>query len=171
MAFRWFLRKIGVCLAVSGACLLLHAQVQSKKDGLTVAGDVLQVVLPLKTSINEYQKDKQGWQVYTKALAATWVETQALKFSINAPRPNGGNRSFPSGHTSLVFSAPSYQILRYGGGQTAALDFALASFVGWSRMYGRYHHTRDVLAGATLAFVNQYLFLHSRSWLKRHRMY
>lgn len=122
-------------------------------------GDVLQVALPM-TALGmslTLENDYNGTVQFAKSFGATVVATQVLKFSINEKRPNGCSRSFPSGHTSAAFSGASFIQRRYGW--TYGLPaYAIASYVGWSRVYANAHYSHDVIAGALLSVGFTYLF-------------
>ena len=142
---------------------LAGATVHKKKsDWLTLTGDVAQIGLPVGAGYYSLQqKDRLGLSAFTKATALTLLEVHGLKYLIHAPRPHGGgNNSFPSGHSAAAFSGASYLWLRYGP-EYGLPATALATVVGISRIHGNYHYTRDVLAGAILASLNQY-------WVLRH---
>jgi membrane-associated phospholipid phosphatase len=95
------------------------------------------------------------------SVAATVVETYALKEIINRPRPyvthpdlhplsNESSKSFPSGHTSAAFALATSLSINYPKWYVAVPAFAWASAVGYSRLYVGVHYPSDVLAGATL---------------------
>jgi membrane-associated phospholipid phosphatase len=83
--------------------------------------------------------------------------TYGLKYTISEKRPNGGSRSFPSGHTSLSFSAAEFMRKRYGW-EYGVPAYAVASFVGYSRVESNQHHPRDVFAGAAIGILSSYIF-------------
>lgn len=85
-------------------------------------------------------------------LARTALVTEALKRSIDARRPNGDMRSFPSGHASIAFSGAEFIRHEYGWAWGAPAYLA-AGFVAWSRVETHYHYTRDVLAGAAIGVL------------------
>ena len=78
--------------------------------------------------------------------------TQGLKFGIGRERPDGGDHSFPSGHTSASFTFASVIAEFYGvkGGIPAYL---LASLVALSRIELNKHHPSDVIFGATIGIA------------------
>ena len=81
------------------------------------------------------------------------VWTGALKYSVHRPRPDGGDRlSFPSGHTSAVFSMAAVAERHYGW-KVGLPAYAAASFIGYSRIETNRHNLSDVLAGATLGVI------------------
>jgi undecaprenyl-diphosphatase len=59
--------------------------------------------------------------------------------------------SFPSGHATAAFTAAVF--LSDDGEPLAAVWFALAGAVAFSRVYVRMHHATDVLAGAALGLA------------------
>ena len=84
-----------------------------------------------------------------KALVATGLATELLKFTVRERRPNSDSTtSFPSGHTSAAFAMatvladykPAYKLPAY----------AVASAIGWSRVEVGAHRWGDVVAGALL---------------------
>lgn len=89
------------------------------------------------------------------AVARTELATYALKYTIDAPRPNGGSNSFPSGHTSVAFTGAEFIRKEYGWGWGVPA-YVAAGFVGWSRVASQNHHARDVVAGAALGILSNY---------------
>jgi membrane-associated phospholipid phosphatase len=121
---------------------------------LTIS-DVLQY-LPAAgaAAYTAYRHDTPGlWQL-GEDVVANELATEALKLAFNETslgrRPDGGNHSFPSGHTSLACSGASYAGERYGW-EYSLPGFAVASYVGFIRVNERKHYIRDVVAGCALA--------------------
>jgi phosphatidylglycerol lysyltransferase len=86
------------------------------------------------------------------ALGRTWVVTDALKYAVGETRPDGGPRSFPSGHASVAFAGAEFMRVQYGW-KWAAPAYAAATFVAWSRVEARRHYTHDVIAGALIGVL------------------
>lgn len=83
------------------------------------------------------------------------VATYALKYAIDAKRPNGGGQSFPSGHTAAAFMGAEFIRKEYGwwwGGPA----FAAATWVGYTRVESRNHYWRDVLGGAIVGILSNH---------------
>jgi membrane-associated phospholipid phosphatase len=124
------------------------------EDSDRAAGDILEVALPaigLGTAL--YKGDTEGMKEWTYSLGATMLTTSALKRAFNSTswgeRPNGGQNSFPSGHTSAACSGASFIGQRYGWTYGAAA-MVPAAFVGYSRVDEGLHHWRDVVAGCAI---------------------
>lgn len=127
-------------------------------DPIQSAGDILQFVLPgAAAGLTLGYQDEQGAWEFGESAALTLGVTYGLKYSVNERRPNGGSQSFPSGHTSISFSAAEFMRKRYGW-EYGLPAYALASFVGYSRVESRQHYAHDVIAGASIGIVSSYLF-------------
>jgi len=141
-----------VLLAALDCCVL------SAADGIQTAGDVLQFVLPATAGgLTLGYRDGQGALQLGESLGVTLGVTYALKYSIDERRPNGGSQSFPSGHTSISFSAAEFMRKRYDW-EYGVPAYAAASFVAYSRVESREHHPRDVVAGAGIGILSSYIF-------------
>lgn len=105
-------------------------------------------------------KEKHDWvdQLCLVAVAEGFnaVMTRAVKHAVGEVRPDGGPRSFPSGHTANAFLGAhvawkefkdSSPVLAYSG-------YALATFVGCSRVYNNRHWVADVVAGAGFGILS-----------------
>ena len=127
-------------------------------DSIQTAGDVLLLVLPATAAgLTLGYRDGQGALQLGESLAVTMGVTFTLKYSIDAKRPNGGDHSFPSGHTSISFSAAEFMRKRYGW-EYGVPAYAAASFVAYSRVESRQHHPEDVVAGAGIGILSSYIF-------------
>ena len=85
------------------------------------------------------------------------VTTYALKYAIDADRPNGGSQSFPSGHTAAAFMGAEFIRKEYGW-QWGVPALAAASWVGYTRVRSDNHYWRDVIAGAAIGVVSNHDF-------------
>lgn len=126
-------------------------------SNLVRAGDNLQIGIPLSAGVISLMKgDFAGTGEWAEGALWTSVATHTLKFAVNEERPNGNdNNSFPSGHTSAAFQGAAFLQMRYGW-EYGLPAYAAASFVGYSRVKGKYHYWHDVAAGAALAIGVQY---------------
>jgi membrane-associated phospholipid phosphatase len=103
------------------------------------------------------------------SIAISIVITEALKYSINRPRPGDAypneifpfkevhDRSFPSGHTSLAFSTAASLSIQYKKWYVVLPAYLWAGSVGYSRMYLGVHYFTDVMAGAAIGVGSAYL--------------
>jgi membrane-associated phospholipid phosphatase len=127
-------------------------------DSLAAAGDILQFVLPAAgAGMTLWQRDGQGALQLGESVGTTLALTYSLKYGLNERRPNGGFQSFPSGHTSISFSAAEFIRKRYGW-EYGVPAYATAAFVGYSRVEAREHYPHDVLAGAAIGIASSYIF-------------
>jgi membrane-associated phospholipid phosphatase len=104
-----------------------------------------------------------------EALINTGIVTEELKFSAQRLRPNSengtgefwdGGTSFPSGHSSAVWSVATviayeykdHPLIKYGA-------FAAATAVSLSRYSGRNHFLSDIVVGSAIGFgIGRYVF-------------
>lgn len=121
--------------------------------------DVLLVALPASALIGTLcMKDWKGLVQGIETAAVSTAATYILKYSIRERRPDGSDfHSFPSGHTSVSFASAAYIQRRYGWA-VGAPAYALATYVGWGRVYSKRHHWYDVVAGAAIGAGSAYIF-------------
>lgn len=132
-------------------------------DKLVRFGDYTQVASPIiAAGYSLYKKDTEGLSQLTLSYSTNQVLTHGMKSIIDAKRPNGGAKSFPSGHTSSSFGGATYLHYRYGF-KAAAPIYLAATIAGYSRVKGRYHYVHDVAAGALLAAFSSYIFVDKKS--------
>jgi membrane-associated phospholipid phosphatase len=136
----------------------------AQNSSVTSAGDIFQFVLPATalsaTLICKEDEQKPTWQ-FIKTYGSAIITTQALKHIVLKPRPTDGpinnNHSFPSGHTTSAFAGAAFIHRKYGWSYGIPC-YTIASFVGYSRVQGKFHDTWDVLAGATVGIASAYIF-------------
>lgn len=146
-------------LPLPGALWWLAASVSAfAGDGIELAGDVLQYVLPATAAgLTLAHKDGKGAVQFGESAALTLGATYGLKYAIHETRPNGGSHSFPSAHTSISFSAAEFVRKRYGW-EYGIPAYAAASFVAYSRVEAGQHHPQDVIAGAGIGILSSFIF-------------
>lgn len=145
-------------------CLVFSAQgqelqVTGSRKAVRTSGDVLVFVTPVAglatiLATGDWQGLKQG--VFTGA--TTLGVTYALKYLVKKERPDfSDNHSFPSMHTSVSFAGAAFIQRRYGW-KWGIPAYAVSTYVGWSRVYGKKHDWWDVAAGAAIGAGSAYLF-------------
>ncbi len=79
-----------------------------------------------------------------------------VKTIVNETRPDGGSRSFPSGHTSNVFLGAHIAYKEFKGRNPwlAYSGYAIGLLVGSSRLYNNRHWVADVVAGAGFGILS-----------------
>jgi membrane-associated phospholipid phosphatase len=149
--------RLTTALAALLACVAICTSVNAG-DNIQLAGDVLQLVLPATAGgLTLGYRDWQGSLQLAESSALTLGVTYGLKYAVDERRPNGGTQSFPSGHTSISFSAAEFLRKRYGW-EYGIPAYAAASFVAYSRVEAREHHPHDVVAGAAIGIISSYIF-------------
>jgi membrane-associated phospholipid phosphatase len=79
--------------------------------------------------------------------------THAIKYSVRRMRPDGSTRnSFPSGHTSVSFASATV-LHREFGWKVGVPAYAVASYIGLSRIEQERHYLSDIVFGAALGIV------------------
>jgi membrane-associated phospholipid phosphatase len=122
-------------------------------------GDITQL-LPLATGLGMSlgTRDWQGVKQWGFSLLSATATVHALKHTNNKYRPDGTDtKSFPSGHTQASFSGAGYIYQRYGP-RWGIPALVMASYTGFSRVYGQKHFADDVISGASIAMFYNFLF-------------
>ncbi len=89
-------------------------------------------------------------KIMAKATIYASAVTTVLKYTVREKRPARESRnSFPSGHTTTAFAFSSV-VGELHGWRWGVPAYAMAVFVGYSRINDEQHYLRDVLAGATI---------------------
>lgn len=84
----------------------------------------------------------------------------AIKYSFKVQRPDGGYKSFPSGHTLMAFTGAELMRIDYGNGIGAGA-YVFSAAVGASRLAAGRHWLSDLLAGAGIGILSA----HAGEWL------
>jgi membrane-associated phospholipid phosphatase len=136
------------------AALLLSSQASAKNDGIETAGNVVKFALPVAgVAIALYRNDDDG----ALQLGVSWVGAYGVsllfKQFVHEERPDHmGHDSFPSDSTATAFAAATSLQVRYGW-DYGLPAYALATFVGVSRVAADKHHWHDVAAGALIGWA------------------
>ena len=89
-------------------------------------------------------------------ITATLVET--MKYSVRELRPDGStNKSFPSGHTAIAFSAATILHKEYGMTRSpwySIAGYMLATATGCMRVLNNRHWASDTFAGAGIGILS-----------------
>ena len=142
---------------IAGGMLAATPAAASDKAWHTFA-DIGAVGIPaVGFGLTVFEHDRNGQIQFAETGLLTLGVTEGLKYAINERRPNGGNHSFPSGHTSLAFAGAGFIHQRYGW-QTGLPFELLAAVVGYSRVKTHDHHWYDVVAGAAVGEGSAILF-------------
>jgi membrane-associated phospholipid phosphatase len=78
--------------------------------------------------------------------------TAGIKLAARRSRPDGGEFSFPSGHTSVTFATATV-MQRHFGWKAGIPSYALATYVAASRVHVKRHFLSDVAFGAAVGIV------------------
>jgi membrane-associated phospholipid phosphatase len=116
----------------------------------------------------------------TAAFAVNTAFTYGLKYSINRKRPYeeypfldvpypDRSPSFPSGHTSIAFTAATALTLKYPKWYVAVPAYFWAGSVAFSRMNLGVHYPSDVLAGALLGAGSAFATYKINAWFWQKR--
>lgn len=84
-----------------------------------------------------------------RAQAANAILTTLMKRTIDRTRPDGSSYSYPSGHTSATFATAGV-VYKHFGKIWGIPAFALATYVGFSRLQENKHYLSDIVAGGIL---------------------
>ena len=134
----------------------------ARADHFERAGDVGSILLPAGASVGALVvKDHRGLGQLAGAFASTIVVVYVLKLAVDRTRPDGDQYSFPSGHAASAFAGAAFLQRRYGW-RLGIPAYALASFVGYTRVEANRHYTSDVVAGAAIGIAANLIFTHRR---------
>ena len=139
---------------------LLYAQKPYHGDGID---DVLRFVplagaITLKTCGVDSRSDWQHFALNAAlSTAMTSATTYGLKKVVHSTRPDGtDDDSFPSGHTSIVFSGAHFLHKEFGHHSPwiSIAGYTIATATAIDRIRRNRHHWADVGAGAALGILS-----------------
>jgi len=136
---------------------------QNWSEGLVAMASVGYVASVFATPSGSYGTDWwsakwRGGMVGLGAIAAASLTTEGLKDVVDRERPDGNDRSFPSGHASLAgvadtLTVRNLQAIPMSDGTRSVLSAGaqtLTFATGWARVEAGAHHPSDVLAGMSI---------------------
>jgi membrane-associated phospholipid phosphatase len=137
---------LGLCAATPASA--------ANADAIRSAGEILRIALPVAAAgVTLGKGDEHGLVQLGASEVLAEGSSLLLQELIEEERPDKSDRhSFPSDSTAIAFSAASFLQIRYGWGYGLPA-YAVAGFVGWSRVESQRHYWHDVLAGAALGWV------------------
>ncbi len=154
---------IRICLLVSFLSLSALPSPAVAGEFIQSAGDVTTFLLPATAGMSSLiLRDYTGLKELAESTALSLGSTLVLKYAVDERRPNGEDHSFPSGHAAISFSSAEFIRKRYGW-EYGLPAYAVATFVGYSRVEAKEHYVHDVLAGALIGVASSYLFTTSYS--------
>jgi membrane-associated phospholipid phosphatase len=128
----------------------------------TGPGDVAAIALPVGAAAGALvARDHRGLAQLAESYAAAMALVYVLKPLVDRTRPYGGGRSFPSGHAASAFAGAAFLQMRYGW-ELGLPAYAVATYVGYSRVKAERHHTSDVVAGAAIGIAANLVFTRRR---------
>ena len=145
---------------VISLCVTIASNAIAQDFDYEKLGDNLQIALPISAFTSTFiWKDHSARAPgqFIQAMGTSFVITHSLKRLINKERPNGGEHSFPSGHTSAAFTGAAFIERKYGF-QAGIPVYLLASYVGWSRVNANKHDYWDVIGGILVGYGSAYIF-------------
>lgn len=151
--------SLGGCTAIALALsIAAPSPAGASEKGWDDAGTVAKNALVVAAfGVPAIKGDWEGVLQAGGSIGGTIIVTQGLKEAIPSRRPDGSdNRSFPSGHTSTSFAAAATLHNRHGW-EAGLPAYAVAAFVGVSRVEARRHRVGDVLVGAAIGTVAGHL--------------
>ncbi len=139
-----------------------HSLTNSVMDlrGHTKADDYLQY-LPVVSSLALGLTGVKARHNLRDRTLITGVSYATMAILVNVPknlihecRPDGGTRSFPSGHTATAFMGAELTRIEYGGWPYGAVAYTVAAGIGFLRVYNGRHWFHDVVAGAGVGILS-----------------
>lgn len=144
-----------LCMALLSICAST-AQADSVQTWSRVS-NVTTLAIPVLAGVATLaNQDSTGTQELLLSTGSAVLAAEVLKQGIHSNRPDGSdNKSFPSAHTTLAFSAAAFLDRRYGEQYAATWTpalYGLAALTGLARVEAKRHHWVDVVAGGAIGY-------------------
>lgn len=149
--------------------LLSQGVCAQSREGVKTSTDVL-MFLPSAVGAGKalFDGDYKGLLQLTETGVTSVAVSYLLKYTVKKRRPDGSdNHSFPSNHTGVAFAGATFLQRRYGW-SWGIPAYAVATYVGWGRVYSKRHDAWDVLAGAAIGVASAYIYTHP--FAKKHQL-
>jgi membrane-associated phospholipid phosphatase len=155
--------RLRTAIAIVAGCTIA-APVAASDHGWNTAGGIgRDVLVAAALGVPAVQGDWTGDLQAGGSIGMAFLVSEGFKHVVHEERPdNSDDKSFPSGHAAVSFSAAATLENRYGW-KVGLPAFALASFVGASRVEARKHHWYDVAAGAAIGSGSGFLLTTKRT--------
>lgn len=123
------------------------------------SGDIVQIILPAAAFTSQLiERDWKNLGRFALSVGVASATTFSLKQVVAKTRPDALDRnSFPSGHSMFSFSGASFLATQYGP-KVGLPAFGAAAFVGFTRIHTDRHFADDVIAGAGVGMISNWLF-------------
>jgi membrane-associated phospholipid phosphatase len=113
---------------------------------------------------------KNRTAIFIKAEAMMFISVTLLKNGTHVTRPDGTEKSFPSGHTAQAFLGAVMIQREYGQKSIwyPIAAYTVATSVGVLRVLNNRHYTSDVLVGAGIGMLSAHIayWTHQYKWNK-----
>ena len=142
-------------LALATALMLgITSPASADSDFIETSGRVLMIALPVAGGAYAlYRDDTQGALQIGLSVASAYGASYLLQQVVKKERPDhSGWDSFPSDSTAIAFAAASSIQVRYGW-DYGLPSYAIAAYVGYSRVEADKHHWGDVAVGALIGWA------------------
>jgi len=146
-------------LALATALMLgVASPASADSDFVETSGRVLMFALPAAGGAYAlYKGDRQGLFQIGASVVSAYGASYLLQQVVKEERPDhSGWDSFPSDSTAIAFSAASSIQIRYGW-DYGLPAYAIAAYVGYSRVEADKHHWGDVAVGALIGWAAGWL--------------
>jgi membrane-associated phospholipid phosphatase len=153
------MKQVHVTIIVFFSLVSPVSNIRAQKNNIEKSGKILRIGLPATAVVTSFvlEGKKKGVLQAAATFGTTFLTTHLLKRVIDKERPDGEKYAFPSGHTSISFSAAAFMQKRYGWNYGIPF-YLLAGYVGWTRVNADRHDYWDVLGGAAVGIGCAYLF-------------